>query len=461
MQGEQPDTQISQARFVMVALVAGILTGIFGGLFHLIIESLIEWPAWLARHLHGWRLVAACGLVTMAATVLAVWLTRRYAPEAGGSGVPEIEGSIEGLREVRWPRVLPVKFSAGIAAIGSGLVLGREGPTIHMGGSAALAAADLFRVDGSDRRALLAAGAAAGLACAFNAPMSAVLFVIEETRRQFPYSFRTYMGVFAAALAGTTMTEMISGWQPFMFIETSRAALSALPAFALLGALLGIVGVAFNIGILRMLDFAATVQRRTPYVWPAAVGFAVGALLVLAPKTVTGGERVVSELVAHTPALSVLLLLAAARLATSVASYSAGTPGGIFAPILTLATCIGLAFGTAIELVSPGLLKSLGISPVSFGVVAMAALFTASVRAPAVGIVLVMELTGAYALTLPMLAACLGASLVAQWLGGRPIYEQMLERTLAQAEIAPPAEGQPEAGLAAVPPSDPSRRMRH
>lgn len=265
MQGEQPYTPVRQARFVIVALFAGALTGIFGGLFHVAAESLVFWPAWLGRHLDGWALVVACSLVTMTATLFAAWLTRRYAPEAGGSGVPEIEGSIEGLREVRWQRVLPVKFTAGVAAIGSGLVLGREGPTIHMGGSAALAAADLCKVDGVDRRALLAAGAAAGLACAFNAPMSAVLFVIEETRRQFPYSFRTYMGVFAAAIAGTTVTELISGLRPFMFIETSRAALGALPAFALLGLLLGVVGVLFNHGILRMLDLAAAMQRRVPY----------------------------------------------------------------------------------------------------------------------------------------------------------------------------------------------------
>lgn len=434
-----------QARYMMIALIVGGLTGVFGGVFHLTIDWLIAWPAWLAASLSGWRLLLASSLITMSATLLAVFITRRFAPEAGGSGVPEIEGAIEGLRHVRWQRVLPVKFVAGIAAIGSGLVLGREGPTIHMGGSAAIATSDLFRLRGVARRGLLAAGAAAGLACAFNAPLSAVLFVIEETRKQFPYTFRTFMGVFAAAIAGSVVTQLISGTRPFLPITVSEAALVTLPAFAIMGVALGVVGVLFNVCIMATQDFAAACHARAPYVWPGFVGLVVGALLVLAPQTVTGGERVISQLSVLTPGVTLLLLLALARFITSVTSYSTGVPGGIFAPILTMATCLGLAFGLLAQMVLP----DMGLSPLAFGVVAMAGLFTASVRAPTVGIVLVMELTGAYPLTLPMLTVCLAANVTAQWIGGRPIYEQMLERTLAQAGITHTPHPSQGVGLAA------------
>jgi len=445
---DHTDTPLQQARFVAVALIAGALTGVFGGVFHLVIDRLIDWPTWLALHVGGWRLIGACAAITMVATVFAAFITRRFAPEASGSGVPQIEGAIEGLPEARWQRVLPVKFFAGVAAIGSGLVLGREGPTIQMGGTAALAMSDIFGVKGVDRRALLGAGASAGLACAFNAPMSAVLFTIEETRKQFPYAFRTYMGVFAAAITGTTVTELIAGARPELPLAAGQVALASLPAFALLGAILGGVGVLFNLCLLRMLDFSAACEKRAPYAWPAFVGLSVGALLIIAPHTVTGGERVISEIALFTPGTTMLLILAAARFATSVGSYSAGTPGGIFAPILSLATCIGLAFGLLGQMVLPTAFSSMGLTPVAFGIVAMAALFSASVRSPAVGVVLVAELTTSYALTLPMLAACLSASLVAQWLGGRPIYEQLLERTLAQAGIRQQAAPGPAIGLA-------------
>ncbi len=430
---DQPAPPLQQARFVALALITGALTGLFGGLFHLAIDTIVDWPAWLAGHMTGWRLVAASATLTLAATLFAVFITRRFAPEAGGSGVPEIEGAIAGIRHVRWERVLPVKFIAGIAAIGSGLVLGREGPTIHMGGSAALAASEMFRVRAADRQALLAAGAGAGLACAFNAPMSAVLFVIEETRKQFPYTFRNYMGVFAAAITGTAVTEIISGPRPDLPLSAGAAALASLPAFAILGMILGAVGVLFNRCIMTMLDVADGWQKRAPYVWPALVGLLVGALLIVAPRTVTGGERIISQIAVLTPSAGVLLMLAVARLFTSVASYSVGTPGGIFAPILSLATCIGLAFGLLAQTAFPDALTGLGVTPLSFGIVAMAALFSATVHAPAVGVVLVLELTSAYALVLPMLTACLMASLVAQWLGGRPIYGQMLDRALARA----------------------------
>jgi len=202
---------------------------------------------------------------------------------------------------------------------------------------------------------------------------------------------------------------------------------------------------------MKMLDVAAAWQKRAPYVWPAVVGLVVGALFVVAPRTVTGGERVITEIALATPGIAVLLMLAAVRFITAVSSYSTGTPGGIFAPILSLAACLGLAFGQIVQVALPEAFSGMGLTPVSFGIVAMAALFSASVRSPAVGVVLVMELTASYDLTLPTLAACLTASLVAQWLGGRPIYAQMLERTLALSGAAQqPARG-PSIGLAADP----------
>ena len=167
--------------------------------------------------------------------------------------------------------------------------------------------------------------------------------------------------------------------------------------------------------------------------YPAAVGLTVGALLVLLPQSVTGGEAMIPGWVREQPGILALLALSAVRFCTSVASYSTGVPGGIFAPILSLAACVGLAFADVVGMIVP----DGGAVPGAFAIAAMGGLFTASVRSPMVGVVLTLELTGAYEVTLPLVATCLSASLAAHWLGGRPIYEQLLDRTLAMAGIKP------------------------
>jgi len=441
----RPGRPSAQARYIAIAAVVGLMCGTIGSVFHLAIETAVRWPSYLQQVASGPWLVVIASLITMVLTVLAAFVVRRIGPEAAGSGVQEIEGAMEGLRTVRWARVLPVKFFAGIMAIGSGLVLGREGPTIHIGASLAAMVSSTVRMADPERRGLLAAGAAAGLACAFNAPIASVLFVIEETHRQFPYPFRPYMGVIAAAILSVIMTEIIGGTGADMPLLSPQMPLFLLPAFVVLGCVLGGIGVGLNASILRALGFAARLQDRVPYLYPAVVGLAIGALFVILPDAVTGGEDVVTRLVSERPAAMLLILLAVLRFATMVGSYSSGVPGGIFAPILALAVCVGLAFGAAVETAFP----DVGSVATAFAIAAMGGLFTSSVRAPIVGVVLTLELTGSYTLALPLLSTCLAANLTAQWLGGKPIYEQLLERTLEQAGVRHrPATAAHNTGLA-------------
>jgi len=425
-----PD-QREQARYPALAVGVGVLAGAIGSVFHLVINTLLDWPAHLRAAVDGPMLIVVAALITMAVTVGVVALVRHTAPEAGGSGVQEVEGAMAGLRDIHWARVLPLKFFAGAAAIGSGLVLGREGPTIHIGASVAAMFAERFKLDATERSGLLAAGAAAGLACAFNAPVAGVLFVIEETRRQFPYRSSTYMGVIIAAVLATVMTRLIGGLGPDLSLPAPATPLALLPLFVLLGCLLGWVGVVLNAAILGALAFAGAAQARAPYLYPAAVGLVVGALLASFPEAVTGGEALIPVLVREQPGVVALLLLALVRFGTTVGSYSTGVPGGIFAPILSLAGCVGVAFAALVSALAP----HWGVMPAAFAIAAMGGLFTASVRAPLVGVVLTLELTGAYEVTLPLMTTCLTANLAAQWLGGKPIYAQLLERTLTMAGI--------------------------
>lgn len=429
---------MSDAWFYVLAVGVGLLTGLIGTIFHLVADALLEWHGSSAdRFGEPWAIVLTA-LSSCAMVVGAVYLVRRFAPEASGSGVQEIEGALEDLRPLHWRRVIPVKFFGGILSIGGGLVVGREGPTIHIGASIAAALAEYARPGKTERKGLLAAGAAAGLAAAFNAPLAAVLFVIEETRKQFPYTFRTYMGVAIAAACSTLVTEEIAGVGPDLPIASGAIALQHLIAFVVLGGVLGAFGVFFNRLLLISLDLVQTIARRTnPYVFPAIWGLIIGALLIVYPGAAQGGEGLILVLVGEHWTVLGLFMLVLMRLGSTMASYSVGAPGGIFAPILTLATSMGLALGAAAALVLP----NAEALPVAFAIAAMGGLFTSTIRAPMVGIVLVLELTGSFDLLLPVFITCVVSNVVAESLGGRPIYEQLLERTLRLAgQPVPPAD---------------------
>lgn len=418
---------ISDGAFYVVAGLCGMAVGFVGAAFHISVDFLLLWPSWLVARIGDGPLAVAAGAVIASVAVLAAFaITRRFAPEAAGSGVQEIEGAMEGLREVRWRRVLPVKFVGGVLALSSGLVAGREGPTIHMGASIMQAAAEGLRLGRTDVRGLLAAGAAAGLAAAFNAPLAAILFVIEETRKQFPYTFRSYTAVIIASAASAFATEFVGGEAPDLEIASELMPLSLLPAFGLLGVALGALGVVFNRSLVASLDWTQVTFRKMPFVPALAVGAAVGALAILLPDAVGGGETLILRMVDERLPVTVLLVIAALRFGGTMASYATGVPGGIFAPILALSTAIGLAIGTVVE----GVFDVPSTTAAAFAIAAMGGLFSSTIRAPLVGVVLVAELTGAYELILPVLVTCGLSNLVAEKLRGRPIYEVLLERTL-------------------------------
>lgn len=426
--------------YYVLAVGAGLLVGAVGAYFHMAVDVLSQWPDLIRSRLDGPLLYLAMSAMAAVMVALAVALVRAFAPEAAGSGVQEIEGALEGLRPVRWQRVLPVKFVGGMLALGSGLVAGREGPTIHMGAAIAKALSDAVRLDTRDSRGLLAAGAAAGLAAAFNAPLAAILFVIEETRRQFPYGLRTYSAVILCSVASAVMAEAIGGTAPDMKLDVPDMPLLLLPAFLALGAVLGAVGVAFNRALVASLDGARMLALKvSPYLLPVLVGAAVGPLILLRPEATFGGEQLAVSLPGlGLPALT-LAGIVLIRFTMTMASYSTGIPGGIFAPILVLATAVGVLFATLLALVVP--LPPDAVA--AFGIAAMGGLFSATVRAPLVGMVLVAELTGSYGLLVPVILTCVTANLVAEALGGKPIYEVLLDRTLRLAgtprQKAPPA----------------------
>ncbi|HVO94231.1 MAG TPA: H(+)/Cl(-) exchange transporter ClcA [Terriglobales bacterium] len=415
-------------RAAVVGLCAGGIAVVFRALLaggDALRNGLIAWSTTVP--IFGWLFPM---LFSAAGALLAAALVFYYAPETSGSGIPHLKAVLHRLRDLTWTRVLSVKMASGVLAISSGLALGREGPTVQMGGAIADGISRLMKVSPSDRLTLTAAGAGAGLAAAFNAPLSGLVFVLEEVQRDFRPA--VFGAAFVAAASADVVARSVSGQLPVFTVPSyAMPPLQALPAFALLGIVAGFFGVLFNRSLVDVLDLMARTTRRWNLVIGAAVGAAVGLVAWFNPLAVGGGHELAESVLIGKTSIVAIPVLFVLRFAMTVTSYGTGAAGGIFAPLLALGALLGLGFGHAVHYVTPAVTTE----PALFAVVGMAAYFTAIVRAPLTGILLITEMTGSYEQMLPLLASSFCAYAVAELLRSLPIYEALLERDLKRGGI--------------------------
>jgi chloride channel protein, CIC family len=412
-------------RAALVGMIAGLISALFRAMLagaDTLRGSLISW----AQHFPRWGWIFPV-LFSVTGAVLSIFLVVRYAPEASGSGIPHLKGVMHRLRTLNWKRILPVKFFSGVLAIGGGLAMGREGPSVQMGGAVGDAVSNLFKVTEPERRTMIAAGAGAGLAAAFNAPLAGVMFVLEEIQRDFhPYVFGA---AFLAAAIADIVVRLLSGAFPvFSIPDYPTPPIASLPIFAILGILAGLLGVAFNRSLIGALDLFKRLKGRWILVGGAAVGAFVGLVSWFSPLAVGGGHSLAEVALAGNIALAALPLLFLGRFVMTVSSYGSGAVGGIFAPLLALGALLGLGIGQLAHGIAPVVVPDAAV----FAVVGMAAYFTAIVRAPLTGVVLIVEMTGNYQQMLPLLVCCFCAYAVAELMKDEPIYEALLERDLVR-----------------------------
>jgi CIC family chloride channel protein len=362
-------------------------------------------------------------IICAAATGLATWMVRWFSPNASGSGIPHVEAVLKGELPPAPFLLVPVKFVGGILAIGSGLALGREGPSVQMGASLAHLVGAVFRRSWSDCRVLLAASAGAGLATAFNAPIAGAVFVLEELVRCF--ETRIAIAALGASATAIAVARLFIGDEPEFRVE-------ALPCFGLerqalffvLGGVTGFVAVAYNYTLLRAIAALDWLSKLPVEFRAALVGGGVGILAWFVPDLVGGGESLTQRALSGAMTRGAIPLVFLFRFGLGAVSYAARTPGGLFAPMLVLGAQVGLLFGKVCQIAFPGL----DIAPEAFAVVGMASFFTGVVRAPVTGIVLIVEMTGSSAMLLPMLGACFVAMLVPTMLRNEPIYDSLAPR---------------------------------
>ncbi|MBG6040368.1 H(+)/Cl(-) exchange transporter ClcA [Proteus mirabilis] len=441
------ETNLAPVKTLILSAIIGTLAGLIGVLF----EKSVGWVIHLRQDklaealTNPYLLAIGTLLVSSLLAMSGYYLVKKFSPESGGSGIPEIEGAMIDIRPVRWWRVLPVKFIASIGTLGSGMVLGREGPTVQLGANIGQLVNDVSRVkDKGTRQTLLATGAAAGLTAAFNAPLAGILFIIEEMRPQFKYNLISIKSVFIGVIMSCIVFRLINGEGGVIQIgKFSSAPMNTLWLYLVLGMLFGVVGVIFS----KLLFYVQTQfqhfyqDKTSRFVLAGGViGGACGLLALIIPEITGGGFSIIPALSAGGYSLTALLLFFVLRTITTIISFSSGAPGGIFAPTLALGTLFGSAFGLMATYLFPDYQIQIG----TFAIAGMGALFAATVRAPLTGIVLVLEMTDNYQLILPMIITCLGATMLAQLLGGRPIYTVLLERILQRSEAKEKTEAPKE-----------------
>lgn len=420
--------ETSLVRLALLTLFAGVVSGLVAAVFRLLLQQAGELRVQMIAMAHGVPLAGFMLVVGASATLalIAAWLVRRYSPHAAGSGIPHVEAVLQGAISPAGPVLGIVKFVGGLLALGGGLVLGREGPSVQMGAAVSYWIARLFGCTWADCRVLLAAGAGAGLATAFNAPIAGAVFVLEELVQRFEH--RIAVAALGASASAITVARLILGNEPdFQVAVFPQPDIASWPLFLVLGAITGVAAVAYNRSILGALAIADRSATWLPAEARASlIGALIGVVAWFAPGLVGGGDTITQSILSGDAALAVMPAIFLLRFALGAVSYAAGTPGGLFAPLLVLGTQIGFLFGAAC-----GRMPFVTLPPEAFAVIGMAAFFAGVVRAPLTGIVLVAEMTGSTNLLLPTIFASFAALLVAALLRDSPIYDALRDRTTA------------------------------
>ena len=365
-------------------------------------------------------------------------LIYRYAREARGHGVPEVMIAVaEGGGRIR-PQVAAVKSLASALCIGTGGSVGREGPIVQIGSALASSLGQWIRMPESRLRILVACGAAGGIAATFNAPLTGVFFGVEIILREF--SIEAIFTVMLSAMVADLLSRQFAGSAPFLSGLPPGIALHHLTSYLLIAALAviaALLGLAFAKILYATEDLCDKVWGNRPeWARPAAGGIALGLLLLALPQMYGVGYPVMYKAVGGSYALWFLIILAAGKIIACGLTIGIGGSGGVFAPSLFIGATSGMAFGEiANHLIGPA-----AGQPALYAVVAMGAVFASAARAPLTAVASVVEMTGDYTLTLPVLLAVAIATAASRALSYGTIYTTKLLRRGIDIDRTPSAD---------------------
>ena len=419
-----------RARRIPVMLITeGLCVGLIGGFIVLLYRVALTFAGnWLIKilsYIKGNPFRCAVWFLILMALAWIVGRLVKWEPMISGSGIPQVEGEVSGRLSQNWKRVLPAKFAGGFLCMLGGLSLGREGPSIQLG---AMAGQGISRALGRGKREekfLMTCGASAGLSAAFHAPLAGMMFAVEEIHKTF--SIPILLPVMTASVTADYIASHILGLDPvFHFQITEYLPQNYYWLLILLGILVGVSGVFYKWGMLK----AQELYRKIPFLTETGrllIAFlTAGVLGLVMPSVLGSGSGLIVSLTKGEMVLGMVVLTLVVKFLFSAVSFGSGAPGGIFFPLLILGALLGAVFAmTGAEF--------FGLDPVyinNFVLLGMTGFFTAIVRAPLTGIILLFEMSGSISQMLSLSIVSVTAYIVATLMRSEPIYDSLLKRIL-------------------------------
>lgn len=416
------------SRFEYFIVFEGIIIGIVGGLvvslYRLILAKAFDFAVSVYGNIDRLWEVAAMFAVLVLLGLFVGFLVKKE-PMISGSGIPQVEGALIGRMRFKWFRVLALKFISGIICLGSGMSLGREGPSVQIGASTGLGISRFFKSTKTAERYLFTFGAASGLAAAFNAPFAGVLFVMEELHKSF--NKYVFIGGMMTGITADMVAKKIFGLSPvFTFGDIIRVPYSSMHYVILLGAALGIAAVIFNKLVILGFDKYGTNDSIPEIIKPVPAFVVTGIVALAAPMLLGGGHELIELLIEGGLGLKTLVALFVIKFMFTQVCFASRSPGGIFLPMLSIGAVMGAAFSVFFA-------KYMGADPRSldfFMAIAMAGFFGAVTKAPVTGIILICEMTGSFSQFLFLSVVTITAFMVTEVFKCGPVYEMLLHHSL-------------------------------
>jgi CIC family chloride channel protein len=407
---EQREEQV----FLALTLVIGALVG-------LVVVAFIVLTERLGMRLYpvgsdAWRRV----LIPVAGSLAMGYLLARYFPNARGSGVPQTKAALFAREGFISLRTVLGKFTCTAATLASGIPLGREGPSVQVGAGIASVLGRRLGLRPEKVKALIPVGASAAIAAAFNTPMAAVLFSLEEV-----------MGDLNAPVLGSVVLASATSWAVLRVLLGNNPLFHVpqyelvhpleFAIYAVLGVVGGLLSAAFTKLLLSMRKRFLLLPRQTRWWHPVTGGLLVGLMGWFVPQVLGVGYSYVGDALNGNMALKLMALLVVLKLFAVTLSYASGNAGGIFGPALFLGAMLGGSIGS----VAHHYLPTSTALPGAYALVGMGALFAGIVRAPMTSVLMIFEMTHDYAVIVPLMIANLASLFISSRLQKQPIYEAL------------------------------------